>query len=199
MKIKNIKNFALLSAIFLFLQNVHSAEESESQAAFSAREFSEETSDTLEPHTFLRQNLKRDVERRRSLDPTTEQNVYIMTQDACPYKVEPHSLSKLKERSDDNFSTEDSISHQERINFESLKEAAEQGDGCSQYQLGFRYSFGEGIKQNDEKATKWFRKATEQGVEGAEKVLNVSERIMVENQLVTKKERLYNLNKKTKE
>ena len=87
--------------VFLAVQKANSTEDIEKNASFSGREFSQETPDTLEPNIFLQQNLKRDVERRRSLDSIMEPNMPIMKQDASPRKAEPHLFSKLKEQKGD--------------------------------------------------------------------------------------------------
>ena len=39
----------------------------------------------------------------------------------------------------------------------------DRGDAASQYALGTMYAEGKGVKQNDEEALKWFRKAADQG------------------------------------
>ena len=44
-----------------------------------------------------------------------------------------------------------------------LKEAAEQGDKVAQYTLGFCYSKGERVPQNQKKAFKWYQKSACQG------------------------------------
>ena len=41
--------------------------------------------------------------------------------------------------------------------------AAEQGDAFDQFDLGWRYYYGEGVKQSFEKAVEWYSKAAEQG------------------------------------
>ncbi|HHF6559516.1 TPA: tetratricopeptide repeat protein, partial [Haemophilus influenzae] len=40
---------------------------------------------------------------------------------------------------------------------------AEQGDANVQFNLGVMYAEGQGVKQDDVEAVKWFRKAAEQG------------------------------------
>ncbi|MFY7942911.1 MAG: tetratricopeptide repeat protein, partial [Burkholderiaceae bacterium] len=44
-----------------------------------------------------------------------------------------------------------------------LQLRAEKGDAQSQSQLGYRYSAGEGVTQDFQKAVFWYRKAAEQG------------------------------------
>ncbi len=46
---------------------------------------------------------------------------------------------------------------------DSLRQAAEQGDVKSQYNLGAAYATGEGVPEDDREAVKWFRMAAEQG------------------------------------
>ena len=46
---------------------------------------------------------------------------------------------------------------------DSLETAAEQGDVEAQFDLGYMYSSGEGVPQNDAAAAQWFSRATEQG------------------------------------
>jgi TPR repeat protein len=49
---------------------------------------------------------------------------------------------------------------------ESYIPAAEQGEATAQIQLGYGYSFGEGVPQDDVQAVKWFFIAATQGREG---------------------------------
>ena len=46
---------------------------------------------------------------------------------------------------------------------EETKRRAEQGDAPSQLVLGVRYAFGEGVREDDAEAVKWFRLAAAQG------------------------------------
>lgn len=55
-----------------------------------------------------------------------------------------------------------------------LIEKAEQGDAQAQFQLGRKYSNGEGVPQNDEEAVKWYRKAAEQESAAAQNNLGVA-------------------------
>ena len=48
---------------------------------------------------------------------------------------------------------------------------AEQGNAATQYNLGLMYENGQGVKQDDVEAVKWFRKAAEQGYAPAQVVL----------------------------
>lgn len=43
------------------------------------------------------------------------------------------------------------------------KEAAEAGDADSQFSLGVSYANGEGVRQDDAEAARWYRSAAEQG------------------------------------
>ena len=43
------------------------------------------------------------------------------------------------------------------------KPLAEQGDASAQSNLGFMYSNGEGVPEDDKQAVKWYRLAAEQG------------------------------------
>jgi TPR repeat protein len=56
---------------------------------------------------------------------------------------------------------------------DSMTEAAEQGDADAQYNLGNCYILGMGVAQDKAKAAEWYRKAAEQGHEGAQKRLDV--------------------------
>ena len=47
--------------------------------------------------------------------------------------------------------------------FEILKPLAEQGHAEAQYTLGVMYDEGEGVKEDDKEAVKWFRLSAEQG------------------------------------
>ena len=57
--------------------------------------------------------------------------------------------------------------------FKLLLPLAEQGYAGAQFNLGLRYDKGEGIKQNDVEAVKWYRKAAEQGLAVAQFNLGV--------------------------
>tara|TARA_R110000824_G_scaffold111945_6_gene260840 strand:- start:113 stop:394 length:282 start_codon:yes stop_codon:yes gene_type:complete len=52
-----------------------------------------------------------------------------------------------------------------------LKKAAERGYEMAQTQLGVMYQYGQGVKQNYEKAVSWYRKAAEQGYPQAQNQL----------------------------
>ena len=47
--------------------------------------------------------------------------------------------------------------------FEKTLRLAEQGDASAQKNLGYMYSHGEGVPEDDAEAVKWYRKAAEQG------------------------------------
>jgi len=54
------------------------------------------------------------------------------------------------------------------------RQRAEKGDGEAQYNLGVMYAQGEGVKQDNEVAAKWYRKAAEQGVSKAQVSLGIA-------------------------
>ena len=56
---------------------------------------------------------------------------------------------------------------------DSLKAAAEQGDATAQFNLGYMYSTGEGVPENDVEAVRWFQMAAEQGDASAQLNLGV--------------------------
>ena len=45
---------------------------------------------------------------------------------------------------------------------------AEQGNATTQFNVGLMYAEGQGVKQDDVEAIKWFRKAAEQGLAQAQ-------------------------------
>ena len=47
--------------------------------------------------------------------------------------------------------------------YKQWKPLAKAGDAEAQYNLGFMYRRGEGVKQDDEKAAYWYRRAADQG------------------------------------
>ena len=51
---------------------------------------------------------------------------------------------------------------------------AEQGYAKAQFNLGVMYAKGQGVKQDDFEAVKWFRKAAEQGHANAQAILGFS-------------------------
>ena len=50
---------------------------------------------------------------------------------------------------------------------------AEQGDASTQFNLGLMYNKGQGVKQDDVEAVKWYRQAAEQGYAKAQYNLGV--------------------------
>ena len=50
---------------------------------------------------------------------------------------------------------------------------AEQGDASAQFNLGMMYDNGQGVKQDDVEAVKWYRQAAEQGFADAQLNLGV--------------------------
>ena len=51
---------------------------------------------------------------------------------------------------------------------------AEQGDANVQFNLGVMYAEGQGVKQDDFEAVKWYRQAAEQGYANAQAILGFS-------------------------
>ena len=49
------------------------------------------------------------------------------------------------------------------VDWEALKEAAEQGNDQAQFNLGLMYANGDGFPEDDTEAVHWYRKAAEQG------------------------------------
>lgn len=56
---------------------------------------------------------------------------------------------------------------------QSNREATEQEDANAQYNLGYNYFYGKGVKQDYTEAVKWFRKAAEQGLAEAQYELGI--------------------------
>ena len=52
-----------------------------------------------------------------------------------------------------------------------LELRAKKGDAAAQYNLGWRYEYGEGVVQDKQEAAKWYRKAAEQGYLAAQNKL----------------------------
>lgn len=53
------------------------------------------------------------------------------------------------------------------MNLQELKVKAENGDVQAQYRLGGMYFHGQGVKQDDQEALKWYLKVAEQGYDHA--------------------------------
>ena len=51
---------------------------------------------------------------------------------------------------------------------------AEQGNAKAQFNLGVMYEVGQGVKQDDFEAVKWYRQAAEQGEANAQAILGFS-------------------------
>lgn len=49
-----------------------------------------------------------------------------------------------------------------------LIQGAQQGNGFAQFNLGYKYSTGEGVQKDDKKAAEWYAKAAEQDVADAQ-------------------------------
>lgn len=58
--------------------------------------------------------------------------------------------------------------------FKFLLPLAEQGNALAQMMLGVMYAKGQGVKQDDVEAVKWYRKAAEQGYADAQAMLGFS-------------------------
>ena len=59
------------------------------------------------------------------------------------------------------------------LDFNQVQKAANQGDAAAQYNLGYMYSKGEGVRQDDAKAVEWYQKAANQGDANAQTNLGV--------------------------
>jgi TPR repeat protein len=57
--------------------------------------------------------------------------------------------------------------------FADTKKQAEQGDATAQFNLGYKYDFGEGVVEDNEAAAKWYRLAADQGDADAQYNLGV--------------------------
>ena len=53
-----------------------------------------------------------------------------------------------------------------------IRPMAEQGNALAQYELGFMYDQGQGVRQDDAEAVKWYGLAAEQGYAGAQNALD---------------------------
>jgi TPR repeat protein len=51
---------------------------------------------------------------------------------------------------------------------DAVRARAEQGDAEAQFDLGFRYNTGRGVRQDTAEAARWYRLAAEQGLAGAQ-------------------------------
>ncbi len=52
----------------------------------------------------------------------------------------------------------------QETDFEETRKKAETGDADSQYSLGMKYAYGEGVEKDVTEAIRWLRKAAEQGL-----------------------------------
>jgi TPR repeat protein len=52
-----------------------------------------------------------------------------------------------------------------------FRQAASNGNAQAEYNVGFMYSNGRGVRHNDEEAVRWFRQAARHGYEEAKKEL----------------------------
>ena len=57
--------------------------------------------------------------------------------------------------------------------FDTVRQAAEQGDATAQFNLAVMYAKGEGVPQDDPEAVRWYRLAAEQGQADAQYGLGV--------------------------
>ena len=69
-----------------------------------------------------------------------------------------------------------------------LRQLAEQGDAQAQYNLGVKYAKGQGIPQNFEAASWWFRQAAKQGVVDTTPQENIDFDIAYAQSLVTQED-----------
>ena len=60
---------------------------------------------------------------------------------------------------------------QDAIALKQLELCAAKGDTTAQYNLGWRYEYGEGVVKDKREAAKWYRKAAEQGYPAAQNKL----------------------------
>ena len=63
--------------------------------------------------------------------------------------------------------------HAAEDNFDAVEKAAEQGDADAQARLGFMYSIGEGVTEEDIQAYAWISLASAQGAENAKNAIIV--------------------------
>ncbi len=59
------------------------------------------------------------------------------------------------------------------LDIDTLRSYADVGNAIAQYNLGVRYAFGEGIRQDHRKAFEWYQKSANQGVSQAQYNLGV--------------------------
>ena len=64
-----------------------------------------------------------------------------------------------------------------------VKPLAEQGHAEAQFNLGYMYTLGNGVAQDDEEALKWYLLAAEQGSEEAIKYRDIAESKMTTEQI----------------
>ncbi len=69
-----------------------------------------------------------------------------------------------------------------------LRQLAEQGDAQAQYDLGVKYAKGQGIPQNFEEASGWFRQAAKQGIVDTTPQENIDFDIAYAQSLVTRED-----------
>ncbi|MBF0463302.1 MAG: sel1 repeat family protein [Magnetococcales bacterium] len=57
-----------------------------------------------------------------------------------------------------------------------IRKAADMGDAKSQFELGKLYKSGQGVRQDDNEAARWYRKAAAQGLASAKEALEALDR-----------------------
>tara|TARA_B100000809_G_scaffold144074_1_gene141637 strand:+ start:42 stop:566 length:525 start_codon:yes stop_codon:yes gene_type:complete len=97
--------------------------------------------------------------------PSTDLAVKLISEDTGSISLEGVGEVAEKAREEAERAAEEARS------FKKTLKAAEQGDAVAQFSLGVMYYKGHGVPENDAEAVKWYRKAAEQGNEGAKKML----------------------------
>ena len=87
-------------------------------------------------------NISKTAKRRRAKKLDLKQGPIALKQDPTTLKQGPTALKQLELH-------------------------AKKGDAAAQYNLGWRYEYGEGVVQDKREAAKWYRKAAEQGYPAA--------------------------------
>jgi hypothetical protein len=95
--------------------------------------------------------------------------IILLPSFSCGRNNDPNLPSKPTEDSN-SLSAQTSDANQI---IDQLKTLAEQGDPNAQFDLGFRYEFGLGVLNNNQKAVEWYTKAAEQGYAEAQALLAV--------------------------
>ncbi len=82
------------------------------------------------------------------------------------YETTPQSV--CKNSSSANVSTINTQSFDDNPKLKSIREKAESGDKYSQYNMGSRYFYGDGIRQDYKKAFHWYMQSARQGLKEAQ-------------------------------